>query len=123
MNAVRARPGTALVVLIDADRDSVETIRRLLDDRLKQEQMNALSSEDRVFIASPKWRIENWIEYLKTGKTDEKSQGPRLDDEGSARTLALDLHRKCLVKSPLLNVPPSLGKACEEWQLFRTKLL
>jgi hypothetical protein len=124
LKAVRSRGGkAALVVLIDADHDSVQEIREVLDRRLKEADMPTISPEDPIFIAIPKWRIENWIEYLRTGDTDEAAQGARLIDEASARPLAAKLHETCLNGPPLASPPPSLEQACTEWQRFRAKFL
>lgn len=123
VKAVRSRGGAAaLVVLIDADRDSVDKVWNILNDRLKQEGMSVISSSDLIFIASPKWRIENWIEYLRTGATNEELQGPRLEDEGSAREDAGSLYQMCVTRALPPNPPPSLKAACEQWLAFRDKL-
>ncbi|MCL2479313.1 MAG: hypothetical protein FWF22_07415, partial [Treponema sp.] len=33
---------------------------------------------DKVVFICPKDRIENWIQYLATGTTDENMEGPRI---------------------------------------------
>jgi len=67
-----------------------------------------------VFVFA-KDRIENWIEFLRTGKTDESKEGPRIKHDRHVAEAAKDLAKKCLTGAPIPNVPPSLVWSCKNW--------
>lgn len=122
LKALRSRSGSALVVMIDADKDSVSDVRQIIDQKLAQTGEPPVRVKDLVFVASPKWRIENWIQYLREGHTDESKQGPRLDKENSCREDAKRLFESCIGNVALLQAPESLESACAEWKPFRNRI-
>jgi hypothetical protein len=68
-----------------------------------------------VVFAFAEDRLENWVEFLNSGATDESKEGPRVKDSEAvkaARTLA-DL---CLKGAPIPNIPPSLEWSCRNWR-------
>lgn len=71
---------------------------------------------DRVVFAFAKDRLENWVEFLQTGKTDESEEGPRLRYNREVADAAKTLAGLCKEGRPIDNLPPSLHWSCENWQ-------
>jgi hypothetical protein len=70
---------------------------------------------DRVVFIFAKDRLENWVEFLQTGRTDESQEGPRAgnpDVVNAAKRLA----SMCREGKPLNNMPPSLQWSCRNWR-------
>jgi hypothetical protein len=74
-----------------------------------------------VFVFA-KDRIENWIEFLRTGKTDESEEGPRLKHDRHVADAAKALARMCLAGAPIPNVPPSLDWSCKNWRVLVARM-
>jgi len=72
---------------------------------------------ERVVFIFAKDRIENWIEFLTTGKTDESKEGPRVSNPMAAEA-AKKLAAMCRESKPVSNMPPSLQWSCKNWQGF-----
>lgn len=72
---------------------------------------------DQVVFVFAKDRIENWIEFLKTGRTDEAVEGPRIKHGREAAEAARELASKCLSGAPIANVPASLQWSCRNWRI------
>jgi hypothetical protein len=68
-----------------------------------------------VFVFA-KDRIENWIEFLNTGSTDESIEGPRTRHNREAADAASRLAGICLQGAPIPNVPLSLEWSCRNWR-------
>ncbi|TVS13313.1 MAG: hypothetical protein EA424_21600 [Planctomycetaceae bacterium] len=68
-----------------------------------------------VFIFA-KDRLENWIEFLETGSTDEKVEGPRVKQPRRVRDAAMSLADRCKTAQANPPFPPSLAWSCENWQ-------
>lgn len=106
---------TTLVVFADID-DDIET-----GDELKkryEEKMNTCNIpkewlNEVVFIFS-KDRIENWIEYILEGKTNENIEGKRVD-RSAAKKAAQELAKLCKGGKPQTMLPPSLQWSCKNW--------
>ena len=105
---------TTLIVMADVDdcKDS---------DALKAKYRKAAQAEgisqdlfDQVVFAFPKDRIENWVQYIKTGTTDENVEGPRVKNPGAA-TAAKKLADICKSGSDNSSFPPSLKWSCISW--------
>jgi hypothetical protein len=67
-----------------------------------------------VFIFA-KDRLENWIEFLQTGTTDESKEGPRVKDPRAVADAAKKLAEFCKAGSQIHGMPPSLLWSCENW--------
>ena len=70
---------------------------------------------DKVVFIFAKDRLENWIEFLNTGVTDETQESPRVANFGEARQAARKLAEMCSSRtsSPL---PSSLDWSCKNWR-------
>ena len=67
-----------------------------------------------VFIFA-KDRLENWIEFLETGSTDEEVEGPRVKQGRRVRDAAKSLADRCKKEQADPPFPPSLVWSCKNW--------
>jgi hypothetical protein len=58
------RPHRNLIVLIDADGESVETRRRQLDDERQRSDLGRRAGTERIAVLVPRRNIETWIAAL-----------------------------------------------------------
>ena len=107
---------TTLVVLADVDDDceNPEALKEKYWNQAKNEGISKENFEKVVFIF-PKDRIENWIEFLNTGTTDEMQEGPRVGDD-EAREAGQKLASICSSGQDIPNIPPSLEWSCQNWK-------
>lgn len=77
---------------------------------------------DRVVFVFSKDRLENWIEFLKTGTTDENQEGPRVRHNREAADAAKELAKKCKAGQPISNIPPSLEWSCGNWHALANRM-
>jgi len=71
---------------------------------------------DQIVFAFAMGRLENWIEFLTLGNTDESAEGPRIKHGRQVADAAKVLADRCtrqLVNPPL---PPSLAWSCKNWR-------
>jgi hypothetical protein len=72
---------------------------------------------DRIVFVFAKDRLENWIEFLQTGATDESSEGPRVKKgDRAVADAAKKLAEFCNAGTPVDSMPPSLQWSCRNWQ-------
>ena len=72
---------------------------------------------ERVVFVFAKDRIENWIEFLSTGKTDESKEGPHVKHNREAAEAAKKLASMCREAKPSVSdIPPSLKWSCKNWK-------
>jgi hypothetical protein len=76
---------------------------------------------DNVVFVFAKDRLENWIEYLLTGKTDEGIEGPRVEPVVAAEA-ARKLADLCERGAPVDALPPSLKWSCDNWHALKRRL-
>lgn len=108
---------TTLMVWADLDDDRAD------GDQLKAEfwtaaQQAGITREqfDRVVFVFAKDRIENWVEFLLTGVTDESKEGPRQKHDRPVADAAKKLANKCLAGTADPQMPPSLVWSCKNWR-------
>jgi len=68
-----------------------------------------------VVFAFAKDRLENWIEFLLTGKTDESAEGPRQRHDRAVADAAKRLAERCRNQAKGPELPPSLNWSCQNW--------
>lgn len=114
--AEQAGGNTTLIVWADVD-DDMESPGRLRDAFWEKAKVAGIKAEefDRVVFALAKDRLENWVEFLNSGVTDESNEGPRVEDN-EAVTAAKKLAGMCLRGAPIPNIPPSLEWSCRNWR-------
>jgi hypothetical protein len=108
---------TTLMVWADLDHDMAN------GDELKAKfwtvaQEAGISKEefDQVIFVFAKDRIENWIQLLLTGKTDEMREAPRLKHDRPVAEAARELARRCKSGDPDPPLCPSLMWSCQNWR-------
>lgn len=68
-----------------------------------------------VFVFA-KDRLENWIQFLVDGATDESKEGPRVKNNRVVADAAKALARRCRQKTVEPKLPPSLEWSCQNWR-------
>jgi hypothetical protein len=108
---------TTLMVWADLDHDTED------GDQLKEKfWTGAKQAEitrqqfDQVVFAFAKDRLENWIEFLLLGSTDESREGPRQKHGKAVADAARRLAEKCRAGGPEPELPPSLAWSCQNWR-------
>ena len=99
---------------LDDDMDDGNELRQELKEKARQ---NGISDDEfnRVVFVFAKDRLENWIEFLLTGSTDEAQEGLRIKDGKSVAAAAKKLARICKGQLQAVQLPPSLNWSCQNW--------
>jgi hypothetical protein len=107
---------TTLMVWADCDDNCNDG--DALKARFWQEAQKGITQQqfERVVFIFAKNRIENWIEFLLTGSTDESTEGPRINHPREAADAAKKLADFCKSGKPVNNMPPSLQWSCKNWR-------
>ena len=107
---------TTLMVWADLDHDMAD------GDQLRQEfwtrsEQNGITKDqfDTVVFVFAKDRLENWIEFLLTGSTDEAQEGPREKNGRRVAEAARRLAQRCRQLHGA-HLPPSLNWSCQNWR-------
>ncbi len=115
---------TILLVVRDADEQSVEEVKSILDVKLKPSRTN---TEPIAYII-PKWHIQTWIAYLDGLQVDESDKSTykrtyrSISENKQAHALIDRLAGNCKGKEELKSSPESLVSACEEFNRIRSAL-
>jgi hypothetical protein len=114
---------TTLMVWADLDHDKER------GDDLKEEFWSVAHSAgitreqfDRVVFVFAKDRLENWIEFLLTGTTDESKEGPRQKHGRVVADAGQKLADMCRSGAPISNIPPSLQWSCKNWRALADRM-
>jgi len=118
-NCLAAGAETTLMVWADLD-DDHETGDTLKAEFLGEAQRKGISKEefDRVVFIFAKDRLENWVEFLETGKTDESQEGPRVKHNRAVADAAKRLADLCKSGKPVKGMPASLQWSCRNWRML-----
>lgn len=107
---------TTLMVWADLDDDMSD------GDQLREEFWKAAQSEgitreqfESVVFIFAKDRLENWIQYLNDGATNEDVEGPRVTHNRTVADAATKLARRCRQMQANPPLPPSLEWSCGNW--------
>ncbi len=108
---------TTLMVWADVDHDMAD------GEQLKAEFWKFASQAgiqrnefDQVVFVFAKDRLENWIEFLLKGKTDESKEGPRQKHDRHVADAAKRLAQRCKEQLSEPPNPPSLEWSCHNWR-------
>ncbi len=108
---------TTLMVWADLDDDMAD------GDPLKEKfwqsaQSGNITQEqfDQVVFVFAKDRLENWIQYLNEGSTNENEEGPRIKHNRTVAEAAKKLGQRCQQGGNSPSLPPSLEWSCKNWQ-------
>ncbi|MEH1994649.1 hypothetical protein [Nostoc sp.] len=105
-----------LVVLIDADKKTVEERLKQLDDALIEDLQQIRLPKEAIAIFIPKRNIETWIHYLQGETVDEETEYSKfLNNESVCKPDVENLVNQCY-QGLDENTPPSLQAACGELQ-------
>ncbi len=114
---------TTLMVWADCDDDCADG-EALKAEFWKEAQRHGITREDfdRVVFIFAKDRLENWIEFLQTGTTDESKEGPRLKQNREAGDAAKKLAKMCKERKPVEDMPRSLQWSCQNWRTLEERM-
>lgn len=108
---------TTLMVWADCDNDCADG-DALKDKFWKEAEQSGIAEDDfkRIVFVFAKDRLENWIQFLNTGQTNEAEEGPRVRNGKEAADAAKELARLCGAGEPVNQMPPSLEWSCRNWR-------
>jgi hypothetical protein len=108
---------TTLMVWADLDHD-MGTGEQLKERFWSAAQQAGIQREqfDQVVFVFAKDRLENWIEFLLTGVTDESREGPRQRHDKPVAEAARSLAKRCASGAAEPQLPPSLDWSCQNWR-------
>ncbi|XZE19836.1 hypothetical protein SH449x_005166 [Pirellulaceae bacterium SH449] len=114
---LNAGADTTLIVWADVD-DDKEDCDQLREEFWKAAQSFGISEEEfsKVVFAFAKDRLENWIQFLNTGSTDESTEGPRVKHNREVAVAARKLATRCMKQLQDPPLPPSLLWSCSNWK-------
>lgn len=81
-----------------------------------QRQGTTKEQFERVVFIFAKDRLENWIEFLQTGSTDESREGSRVKHNRTVADAAKKLADFCKAGKPIEDLPSSLHWSCKNWR-------
>ena len=118
-NCIDAGADKTLMVWADCD-DSCTDGEALKTRFWREAERQGITREefDRAVFIFAKDRLENWIQFLLTGRTDEEEEGPRVKSGREAADAASKLADFCTAGKPVDSMPPSLRWSCKNWRVL-----
>jgi len=114
---LNAGSNTTLMVWADCDDDCADgEALKAIFWREAQRRGVTPAQFDRVVFIFVKDRLENWVEFLLTGQTDESQEGPRVKHGREVAKAAKSLASMCREGKPVNNMPSSLQWSCKNWR-------
>jgi hypothetical protein len=116
--------GGGLVVVIDADRNTVQERIGDLDEACRRQGISTRQDDERVMYAIPKRNIATWLAYLEGGQVNEEDDDPECErrykhNESTCQPQVERLDSMCRA-GKLDGAPPSsLQSCCEGFERFR----
>jgi hypothetical protein len=107
---------TTLMVWADLDHD-MDNGEQLKTRFWETAQQHGITTDqfDQVDFVFAKDRLENWIEFLLTGTSDESREGPRQRHDKPVADAAKMLARWCSGRETAPPIPASLQWSCQNW--------
>ena len=122
----RRTASTILIVVIDADDQTVQTRHDQLNSQATSAGLAIRQDNEAVIHVIPKRHIETWLAYLDGNSVNEndsyKSQYQFRNRESNAHPLIDNLADKCKVRMELADAPNSLVQVCREYEQIRNAL-
>ncbi len=119
--AARKQGGrAALLVIVDADGQSIEARRRYVQDLCPADEQPG--PDDAVAIVVPERNIETWIRWLDGHPVDATTRYPKLGKERLCKPAVDALKQRCDAGQLGADAPRSLQDACEEFSRVIQKL-
>jgi len=108
---------TTLMVWADLDDDMADAtqLTRLFREEAEKAGISQADFEQVVFVFA-KDRLENWIEFLSTGVTNESREGPRETNNRKVADAAKTLAARCKGNQQDPDLPSSLAWSCGNWK-------
>lgn len=108
---------TTLMVWADLDHDMEDAAKLKKEFWAAAKEAEISQNEfDQVVFAFAKDRLENWIEFLITGTTNEAKEGPRQKHGKTVADAAKRLAEMCKGSTAQPQLPPSLAWSCHNWR-------
>ncbi|HWE94751.1 MAG TPA: hypothetical protein VG269_12370 [Tepidisphaeraceae bacterium] len=122
-SCLNAGGDTTLMVWADCD-DNCADGEALKGSFRQEAQRQGITTEqfDRVVFIFAKDRLENWIEFLQTGNTDESKEGPRVKHNRTVADAAKKLADFCRAGKLVDGIPPSLQWSCRNWRALAERM-
>jgi hypothetical protein len=92
-----------------------EALKNEFWNEAQRQDVTAAQFDEVVFVFA-KDRLENWVEFLNSGATDESREGPRVRYDSEAAQAARRLAELCRKGAPIPNLPLSLEWSCRNWR-------
>lgn len=111
--------GGMATLMVWADVDDKESDGQALKDKFwKEAEAAGIAREEfeKVVFIFAKDRIENWIQFLLDGHTDEKTEGPRIKKFAKVGEAARKLAKRCARIEDGPPLPASLEWSCKNWR-------
>lgn len=114
---------TTLMVWADLD-ENMAYGEQLKNKFWEDAQQAGITREEfnKVVFVFAKDRIENWVEFLQAGTTDESKEGPKVKHARTVAEAAKLLAKKCLAGAPIPAIPPSLEWSCRNWRALVARM-
>jgi hypothetical protein len=106
---------------LDDDADNGEQLKEKFWTSAQQNGITRAQFDEVVFIFA-KDRLENWIEFLITGATDESKEGPRQKHDKPVADAAKTLATRCTTAATGPPMPLSLQWSCQNWRNLVAKM-
>lgn len=119
LRAIRAKRGAYLIVVLDADNQTVDDRLRQLDAECERRSVPPRGHSDPLVIIVPRRNIETWLAYLDGSEVDEIRKYPKLRRARDCAPHTTKLFEMCGEGRQLRKpVPASLATACDEYRKF-----
>jgi hypothetical protein len=114
---------TTLMVWADLDHDMADgdDLKTHFWHVAEREGINRQQFDSVVFVFA-KDRLENWIEFLNEGRTDESKEGRRLKYPKEAAEAAKKLANRCRQGTTAPSLPTSLYWSCTQWRAYLARM-
>jgi hypothetical protein len=110
-----SKAATALVVIIDADKKSLQERVDELNAECRSQDISVRKIDERVALAIPMRNIETWIHYLNGEAVDEVTTYSKLDRARECKNAVEKLVSFCRKANLPGTAPSSLIMACTEY--------
>jgi hypothetical protein len=114
-----ARAGTSLLVMLDADKRSVDATAKRLDAICSEQGVAPREQNDNAAVLIPRRNIETWIHFLDGETVDEETEYKKLRWESDCKPGVKRLFEVCSKGECPVDFPDSLKIACGEYQRFK----
>jgi hypothetical protein len=116
-NCLQMGAATTLMVWADLDENTEngDQLRNMFWEGAQAKGIGRVEFDQVVFVFA-KDRLENWIEFLLTGATDESREGPRQKHDRLVADAAKSLAKRCSLGGTEPPLPPSLAWSCRNWR-------